>query len=314
MAVGGGGCWCMKFGTSLVSVIAGGLGLLIAQPHLSAAQTAVFMCVGDTSLVEHNPDNNLGGMAVLPIGRSDTGPIARGLFKFTVADTLPAGSVIRAATLELEVVNRGLSVAREFSVHRLLRAWGEGNKAGGDGEEVFGAPAEAGEATWNARLFPTTLWSEPGAKAGADYISTASATESLSGVGRYSFISTNLASDVQGWLDNPGTNFGWLVKVRNELQTGTLLSFSSRENVAARLRVQYEPPGQISPELRNVRLIAGALSFEFHAEQDRSYNVEYTTDFAAWLFHNVVPPGPARTVTVAAPVVSENRCYRVVGP
>ena len=274
------------------------------------------MCVGDTSLVEHNPNNNLGGMAMLPIGRSDTGPIARGLFKFTVADTLPAGAVVRAATLELEVVNGGLSVAREFSVHRLLRAWGEGTKAGGDGEENFGAPAEAGEATWNARLFPTLLWSEPGAKSGTDYISVASASGNLSSVGRYSLSSTTMTSDVQSWLDNPGTNFGWLIKVGNELRTGTLLSLASREHPQVRpvLRVQYEPPGQISPELRNVRLIAGALSFEFHAEQERGYNVEYTTNLAAWLFHNAVPSGPARTVTVIAPVVSENRCYRVVGP
>jgi hypothetical protein len=276
-------------------------------------------CVADTALFEENPDNNLGGMLFLPIGRLDTGFRGRALYKFTVTDSLPAGSVIRDATLELEVVDGQLPEDRTFTVHRLLRAWGEGNKAGGEiGSEILGAPATAGEATWNARLAPSTLWSGAGGSASLDYVSAESASEVLSGAERYFFSSPALAADVQAWLNNPGTNFGWLVKIQDERFPGRVLMFSSREDASAApvLRVLFDRPGEIHPQITNVRWVGGVIQFDFHAEANTFYIIEYTTDFNRWLSVDLppVPQGPARTVTVSDPVSLTKRFYRVVIP
>jgi len=306
----------MKFGKWLVTVLAGGC-LFIVGPGLRATQTATLSCVADTSLFEENPDNNLGGMLFLPIGRSDTGFRARAVYKFTVADTLPAGSVIRDATLELEVVDGQLTEDRTFVVHRLLRAWGEGNKTGGQiGDDTLGAPATAGEATWNARVAPSTLWSAPGGASSADYISAESASEILSGAERYFFTSSTLIADVQRWLDNPGTNFGWVVKIQDERFTNTALMFGSREDSSAApvLRVQYDPPGQIHPQIQNVRLTQGSVEFQFRAESNTTYFIEYTSDFNRWLQLGIpIFPGPTRMITISDPASNGSRFYRIVG-
>jgi len=38
-----------------------------------------------------------------------------------------------------------------------------------------------------------------------------------------------LVADVQNWVNNPSTNFGWLMKYENEDDIGTARNFFSRE-------------------------------------------------------------------------------------
>jgi len=97
------------------------------------------------------------------------------------------------------------------TVHE-LESWGEGTTgAGGSiGGTGQGSTANPGDATWNARMFPGTLWTTPG----GDHDAIASATLSVTSVinNPYTWLSTpGLVSDVQGWLDTPATNFGWEV-------------------------------------------------------------------------------------------------------
>jgi len=46
---------------------------------------------------------------------------------------------------------------------------------------------------------------------GGDFSAIVSASQSVGPVGFYTWNSTQMVSDVQSWLDNPGFNFGWLV-------------------------------------------------------------------------------------------------------
>lgn len=78
--------------------------------------------------------------------------LVRRLLRHFDLSTLPAGAVVRQATLSLYE-----SRARDeqvVAVHRLLAPWGEGaSNAGGAGT---GAAATPGDATWTQRFHPGT--------------------------------------------------------------------------------------------------------------------------------------------------------------
>ena len=67
--------------------------------------------------------------------------------------------------------------------------------------------------------------------------------EPVGGVGFYTWDSSAMIQDVQNWLDNPESNFGWAL-VGNERDLGTAKRFDSRENDSANFRpvltVTYE--------------------------------------------------------------------------
>src|SRR5262249_52882196 len=103
------------------------------------------------------------------------------------------------------------------------------------------------DATWVYRFYNTTAtWDHPG----GDFGTTASASTSVGSVGFYTWGSTTrMVADVQGWLDTPGGNFGWLV-LGNETSQGSAKKFDSRESttVANRpaLTIDYTSPARAS--------------------------------------------------------------------
>jgi NADPH:quinone reductase-like Zn-dependent oxidoreductase len=100
----------------------------------------------------------------------------------------------------------GLTSSYTVSLKKMNASWGEGpSTAYGGG----GAPSADGDVTWLHRFYPNTLWST----AGGQFSSTTSASRSVGGQGYYTWTTTaQLVADVQGWLDNSATNFGWLVQ------------------------------------------------------------------------------------------------------
>jgi hypothetical protein len=150
--------------------------------------------------------------------------LRRGVIAFDIADNIPAGSIINSVTLTLHVSN-SVSGAQTVELHRLSDDWGEGtSNAGANGGA--GAPATTNDATWLYDFFNTATWTNPG----GDFVSTASASASVGGIGFDSWGSTSqMVTDVQSWLDNPGSNFGWIV-LGNETTPRTAKGFDSSKS------------------------------------------------------------------------------------
>ncbi|MBL8745729.1 MAG: DNRLRE domain-containing protein [Phycisphaerae bacterium] len=168
--------------------------------------------------------------------------IRRGLIRFDVGSMVPAGAVITGATLTLFQASANVD-DQVVSLHRVLESWGEGtSNATGGGGGGSGAAATPGDATWIHRSFNTTPWST----AGGVFDPAASASASVGGNGFYSWSSAALAADVQAFLDDGATNFGWLVR-GNESMSSSAKRFATREEPSESLRpvltLEYVVPG-----------------------------------------------------------------------
>jgi hypothetical protein len=53
---------------------------------------------------------------------------------------------------------------------------------------------------------------------------------------------------VQGWLDNPGSNFGWALKNADEATANTGRTFYSSETATAAFHPQLEVTYEVVPE------------------------------------------------------------------
>jgi hypothetical protein len=175
-------------------------------------------------------------------GRTDGGLIRRALLQFDIAGSLPAGSTINSASLNLNVSRTRQNTQRSTALHRVLAGWGEGgsNAVQNEGQ---GAPADTNDATWIHRSrYPDVLWASPG----GDYVALASATAAVGGNASYTWSGTGLVADVQSWLDNPVTNFGWLVH-GDESVFQTAKRFDSSENATVTRRptliIDFTPGG-----------------------------------------------------------------------
>jgi hypothetical protein len=255
---------------------------------VARADTVALHPSADTSLIEDQPDNNLGAEPQLPVGTTGLQGGAthnnRGLFKFDVAGNVPPHSIITSVSLGANVVflpNSGIGIVNStFELHRVFRDWGEGNKRSTNGVNKDGLAATAGEATWNARFYPSTFWSTNGAAAPLDFTNALSATVFVTGLGNYSFVTTsNMVADVQYWLDNPGSNFGWLMRSQSEGTPLTNRRFGSRESGtnAPTLTVQFIPPPHIDGPARS----GTNFTFSFLAQTGFPYTVEFRDSFGA---------------------------------
>src|SRR6266404_2139367 len=170
------------------------------------------------------------------VGRTNQGSndLRRGAIKFDVS-AVPAGSTITSATLTLNL-SKTTNGAQNIALHRALMNWGEGTSSTaqgsrGGGGEGAGTPATTGDVTWFFTFFNTQRWTTPG----GDFVATASASTAVNSVGSYQWTGAGLTADVQQWLSNPTTNFGWIL-TGNETHGGTSKEFDTRENTTATAR------------------------------------------------------------------------------
>ena len=174
-------------------------------------------------------------------GTTNKGTKSRGLFQFDFAGQIPADSVVNAVSVVFTVTGTPPAggASSTFALHRVLKGWGEGNKTGN-----IGSASGTDEATWNARMEPSTLWSAPGGAAGDDFVATGSASAQVAGVGQYTFGPSNgLLDDLRVWLQNPELNFGWGLISQSESVPVTARRFGSREAgaSAASLIIDFTP-------------------------------------------------------------------------
>jgi hypothetical protein len=190
----------------------------------------------DNTLYEYDPaegDHSNGAGLHFFAGENGMGELRRGVLAFDVAGAIPAGATITAVSLTL---NMSMTPAGPETVelHKLLADWGEGTSHAPMGEGD-GAPATPNDATWRHRFFDTIFWTNEG----GDFSATVSASQSVGSVGQYTWSSRQMVADVQSWLDEPASNFGWLV-LGDETTIATAKRFDTRESASPpMLTIQY---------------------------------------------------------------------------
>jgi hypothetical protein len=214
-----------------------------------------------------------------------SGSIRRGLLAFDIAGALPPGATISSVTLTLNM-SFTITGAQTVSINRVLADWGEGTSAAA-GNEGTGAQATTGDATWIHRFFNTTPWTT----AGGDFASTPSSSQSVDALGPYTWGSTAaMVSDVQGWLDNPSGNFGWII-IGNESTTLTAKRFDSRQDpdttVRPHLTVTFAPPLGVETEESVVREFALQQNYPnpFNPTTAITYNLPSTMRVSLKLYN-----------------------------
>src|SRR5438876_8061286 len=183
----------------------------------------------DNTLYEYDPaegDHSNGAGFHFFAGETAMSELRRGVFAFDIAGSIPPGSTITGVTLSLNCSRVFSDTARTIELHKLLADWGEGTSHA-PGEEGDGAPATTNDATWRHRFFDTIFW----AMQGGDFSATVSASQSVGPVGQYTWSSAQMVADVQSWLDNPSSNFGWLV-LGDESTNATSKRFDTRESAS----------------------------------------------------------------------------------
>ena len=214
---------------------------ILGVPCLATAQLANLNPIKDNTLYQYVPEdgdlsNALGTHFFA--GETGMGELRRGVLAFDIAGNIPAGSTILTVSLSLNVSRTGLNDARIIELRRMLADWGEGTSQA-SGDEGMGAPATTDDATWRHRFFDTIFWTTEG----GDFSATVSASQSVGPIGVYTWSSTQMRADVQSWLDNPGSNFGWIV-LGDESQILTAKRFDTRESASPPvLTILYRPAG-----------------------------------------------------------------------
>jgi hypothetical protein len=172
--------------------------------------------VADTTIYElcdvECPDGGSNGAGTFMFSGLALGSGERRLLmKFNPGAVIPEGAIITSARLILNdsTPDDDPTQTWTFNLHSMTAPWGEGASDAGDPGNG-GAPPESMDASWLFAFFDTVQWSSPGAN--GDFDAEPSATDSYSGTGTNTWGSTDaMVANVQGWLDAPKTNYGWML-------------------------------------------------------------------------------------------------------
>ncbi len=174
--------------------------------------------------------------------------LRRGVLAFDIAGNVPAGATIISVSLRLHM-SKTVAGPETVVLRRLLGNWGEGT-SDANGQEGPGTTAATNDATWLHRFYSTSTWNSPG----GDFVQTISAGASVVGNGFYTWGSTApMVADVQGWLNTPASNFGWIV-LGDESFASTAKRFDTKESLTAAnrptLTIDYTISAPVPPHLR----------------------------------------------------------------
>jgi glucose/arabinose dehydrogenase len=205
--------------------------LLAAQPL--CAEVMQFGASRDNTLFERvagDKSNGAGtGIFIGKVGAAGDFALRRAVVAFDLSE-LPPGAAVNSVSVTFtvnQVPQQGAS-PDTAALHLLQSDWGEGASAPPFGLGGAGAQSQPGDATWIHRFYDTDFWLAPG----GDFEDVASATTPFgtSNPETMTFESTaQLVADVQSWLDNPASNFGWMVR-GNELAVKNARRIASRES------------------------------------------------------------------------------------
>ncbi len=197
--------------------------LAVATASAASAEVVTIPPERDNTLFQDaDGDTSNGAGPAFFAGNNGQNLTRRALLAFDLAAQVPAGSKVDSVVLTLQISSAPDTFSRRFTLHRVLANWGEGQSYSSGGA---GAPATPGDATWLHTFYPDQLW----AHAGGDFEPAASASELVGDVGRYVWTGAGMTADVQTWLGQPASNFGWLIQ-GEEIGPRTVRRFDSRES------------------------------------------------------------------------------------
>jgi len=217
----------------------------VCTPNPCANQpvTVPLPIVQDAIVYESAAGNVANGAGqFLYAGNQSNGLKRRVAIKFNLAG-IPAGATIQEVELAL-YCNQTSGAATVMPLHRLNADWGEGT-SDDSGNESDGTAAMTNDVTWLHRFFSSQLWTTPG----GEFQAAPSATQSVGAANVFHvWSSPGMTADVQGWLNNSGTNFGWIMR-GDELTAANTKRFDSRQGGTPanwpQLTVTYLPPGNV---------------------------------------------------------------------
>ena len=255
------------------------------------AETVVIEASQDNTLYENTQGSLSNGAGrFLFAGLTAVPDLRRAVVAFKDLSSIPAGATINSAKLHLYLSKQN-SDPTTIRLLRLQSDWGEGS-SDADGPEGLGIQAEAGDATWVHTFFNNMTWTTPG----GDFENNHSAQIDVGPVGAYTIESTSdTVADVQGWLDNPNGNFGWILIAGEE--TTSARRFNSREHDTVErrpmLEIEYSvssgPPSDFSGAWFNPGLDGeGFLIFNTPVGWLIYYFGYSADDERLWLISNIV--------------------------
>jgi hypothetical protein len=249
---------------------------LLILSNLVSAQSAVIIASKDNTLYESGDGSLSNGQGIhIFTGKTNqsTNGLRRALVYFPISDVIPAEAQIDSVILSLTLTKSG-SGNQDISIYRVTSNWGEGASNAGTARDGDGAASQSDDATWIHTFYNSEQWNQ----AGGDYVENASATISIPNTNKAYFwgSTTQMVSDVQSWLDNPESNFGWIV-IGNESANKTTKKFASRENSTESSRpsiaVFYSQPNAISNQP------AIAQSYSISQNYPNPFNPETRIDY-----------------------------------
>ena len=212
--------------------------LFAAARGVSFAETVFLLPQKDNTLYEDPFGQSSNGQgAYLFAGRTQVPNLRRGVIAFDLT-SIPANATVTAVTLSmfLSMTHGGSAVV---SLSRALRDWGEGASDAGE-PGGFGIQAETNDATWIHTFYDTSFWITPG----GDFSPASSASTTVNANNTtYGWSGSGLVADVQAWVSNPSTNFGWVIR-GNEVTAGKAQRFNTGENSSnpPQLTITYQAP------------------------------------------------------------------------
>lgn len=212
-----------------------------------ASTNASFTSTKDGSMFEEYVNNASGAGGMMFAGMTATSFRRRAAVAFDVS-SIPSGTTISSAQVNL-TVSFGQGTNNPMKLHRATLSWGEGISNSGDTGGT-GVPAQPNDVTWANRFYNVvtpTAWTTQG----GDYIATASATtnvsSSLPGNAPHTWSGVQITADVQGWINTPSSNNGWILIGDEDFTTTAKRIYTHEATTAAyrpKLTVSYSsaPP------------------------------------------------------------------------
>jgi len=201
--------------------------LLVSDPAWSQ-QTVVlqqgvdgYEGTDDSTIYEESPTFSNGGYDSIFAGKTrglELTTLRRSAIRFDLS-SIPSNAQVTAVTLSL-VIAQSASSDQPHNLHPIQKDWDEGTVSG----IQRGGASDPGDMTWADNMSGSSSWTN----LGGDFGPSSAQTFVGDAGNTIHFSSAAMASEVQGWIDAPANNFGWMM-LGNEASLKTAKRFHSSE-------------------------------------------------------------------------------------